>query len=80
MLGFLENLLIGAAAGFIASRLTRPKERDVSLSILLGIAGALVGSQVAEVLKISILGQYRDQITATVGAIFFLIGWRQTRP
>lgn len=80
MLAFLENLLIGAIAGVIASRFTQPSERDLSLSILLGIAGALVGSQLAEVLNISILGQYRDQITATVGAIFFLIGWRQTRP
>jgi uncharacterized membrane protein YeaQ/YmgE (transglycosylase-associated protein family) len=79
ILGFLTNLLIGAIAGLVASQFTRAKERDVSLSVLLGIAGAIVASHVAEALGFSILGQYRDHVAAAVGAIIFLLGWHQTR-
>jgi hypothetical protein len=45
----------------------------------LGIAGAIVGSHVAEALGFSLLGQYRDNVAAGIGAIIFLLGWHQTR-
>ena len=79
IIGFLLNLLIGAIAGLVASQFTRPRERDVSLGALLGIAGAIVGSHVAEALGFSLLGQYRDNVAAALGAIIFLLGWHQTR-
>jgi uncharacterized membrane protein YeaQ/YmgE (transglycosylase-associated protein family) len=79
ILGFLINLLIGAIAGLVVSQFTHAKERDASLSVLLGIAGAIVASHVAEALGLSILGQYRDNVAAAIGAIIFLLGWHQTR-
>jgi uncharacterized membrane protein YeaQ/YmgE (transglycosylase-associated protein family) len=79
IIGFLINLLIGAVAGLVASQFTRPEERDVALNVLLGIAGAIVASHVAEALGFSILGQYRDNVAAAIGAIIFLLGWHQTR-
>jgi hypothetical protein len=30
-------------------------------------------------LGLSILGQYRDNVAAAIGAIIFLLGWHQTR-
>ena len=72
-------LLIGVALGAIADRLTSPIKDDLSLNILLGVAGAIVGMEIAKVLEVPMLGQYRDEIAAGLGAIFMLIVWRQAR-
>jgi hypothetical protein len=40
----------------VGSQFTRAKERDASLSALLGIAGAIVGSHVAEAMGFLFLG------------------------
>jgi uncharacterized membrane protein YeaQ/YmgE (transglycosylase-associated protein family) len=79
LIGFLINLLIGAIAGLVVSQFARPNNRDVTLDVLLGIAGAIVASHVAEALGFSILGQYRDNVAAAIGAIILLLGWHQTR-
>jgi uncharacterized membrane protein YeaQ/YmgE (transglycosylase-associated protein family) len=44
---------------------------SASIYVLLGIAGALVGSKVAEALDAEII------VGAIAGATFFVIGWRQ---
>jgi uncharacterized membrane protein YeaQ/YmgE (transglycosylase-associated protein family) len=79
IIGFTINLLMGAIAGLIVSQFTRAKERDVSLSVLLGIAGAIVGSHVAQAMGFPFLGEYRDNVAAAAGALFFLLGWHGTR-
>jgi uncharacterized membrane protein YeaQ/YmgE (transglycosylase-associated protein family) len=77
-------------AGLVASQFTRAKERDTSLSALLGIAGAIIGSHVVDAMgfyswgstatmSLPLSGQYRDNVAAAVGAIIFLLGWHQTR-
>jgi uncharacterized membrane protein YeaQ/YmgE (transglycosylase-associated protein family) len=79
LIGFLINLLIGAIAGLVVSQFARPNNRDVTLDVLLGIAGAIVASHVAEALGFSILGEYRDTVAAAIGAMIFPLGWHQTR-
>jgi uncharacterized membrane protein YeaQ/YmgE (transglycosylase-associated protein family) len=55
----------------------RPSSK--SLYILLGIAGALVGAKVADALELYFLG-FGSVIGAILGAVFFVIGWRQLHP
>jgi uncharacterized membrane protein YeaQ/YmgE (transglycosylase-associated protein family) len=72
---FLVQLGIGACAGWIAHKITRAKP-DLTLNVLLGITGALVGAKVGEVLDISLFGMGRP-VAALLGSVFILIGWRQ---
>lgn len=58
-------------------QLSRPNSR--SLYFLLGIAGALVGAEVADTLELDFFGTGAI-IWAILGAAFFVIGWRQLQP
>jgi uncharacterized membrane protein YeaQ/YmgE (transglycosylase-associated protein family) len=71
-LDFALGMLIGAVTGAIADRLTQSKERHLSLNLLLGIAGAIVGMKVAEALEIPALWECRYPIAAALGGIFIL--------
>lgn len=75
MFDFLMKLGIGAAVGWIADKIS-PLKPGLSLNVLLGITGALVGARVGEILEISRFG-IPELIAAFLGSIFVLIGWRQ---
>jgi len=69
----LVKMAIGAAVGWAAKRLTR--SGSSSPYLLLGVAGALVGGKIADVLEVYVLGA-GPFIGAVIGAVFFVIGWR----
>jgi uncharacterized membrane protein YeaQ/YmgE (transglycosylase-associated protein family) len=48
-------------------------------NILVGIAGAFVGGELANLLNIDVFGFFRTLISATIGAIVILFIWRQIR-
>ena len=73
--GFLQLILIGAIAGWIAERVTQ-SDHGIFTNILVGICGAFVGAKLAEVLQIPILGFWRALISASIGAIILLWVWR----
>jgi uncharacterized membrane protein YeaQ/YmgE (transglycosylase-associated protein family) len=75
MFDFLVPLGIGAIAGWIADKIS-PLKSGLSLDLLLGIAGALIGARVAETLEISRF-LILEPIAIFLGSIFVLIGWRQ---
>ena len=75
MFSFLVPFVIGASAGWIADRISRLRP-GLTLNVLLGITGALVGARVAGVLDISFFGM-SGPIAALLGSVFFLIGWHQ---
>jgi uncharacterized membrane protein YeaQ/YmgE (transglycosylase-associated protein family) len=52
---------------------------SISLYLLLGAAGALVGAKVADALEFNFLN-VGPLIGAILGAAFFVIGWRQIQP
>jgi uncharacterized membrane protein YeaQ/YmgE (transglycosylase-associated protein family) len=76
--GFFSMLLIGALAGWIARRVTESRH-GILTNILVGIAGAFVGGELAGLLQIPVFGFFRTLVSATVGAIVILFLWRQIR-
>ena len=71
-------LVIGALAGWIAGRVTE-SSHGIFTSILIGIAGAFVGGELAGLLDIQVFGFFRTLVSATVGAIVILFVWREIR-
>jgi uncharacterized membrane protein YeaQ/YmgE (transglycosylase-associated protein family) len=76
--GFFSMLIIGALAGWIAGKVTESRH-GILTSILVGIAGAFVGGELAALVSINVFGFFRTLISATVGAIVILFIWRQIR-
>lgn len=70
-IGLLGTILIGFLAGYIANK---AMERDYGflISILLGIAGAFVGTAFAQALSFQVWGFASNLIAATAGAIIIL--------
>lgn len=67
-------IIIGAAAGFIATRLMR-LETDVLTTVAIGIFGALIGGFVLRVL-ITVTGWAAGFIGALLGAIVLIWLWK----
>jgi uncharacterized membrane protein YeaQ/YmgE (transglycosylase-associated protein family) len=76
--GFFSMLVIGALAGWIAGRVTESRH-GILTNVLVGIAGAFVGGELAGLLQIPVFGFFRTLVAATVGAIVILFLWRQIR-
>ena len=77
--GLLSLIIIGGLAGWIAGMITDSRH-GILTNILIGIAGAFVGSKLAEVLQIPTFGFWRLLIAATLGAIVILFVWRRVHP
>jgi uncharacterized membrane protein YeaQ/YmgE (transglycosylase-associated protein family) len=76
--GFFTMLLIGALAGWIAERVTA-SDHGIFTNILVGIAGAFIGGKLAEIADIQVFGFWRTLVSAIVGALILLYGWRMIR-
>ncbi len=67
-------IIIGAAAGFLATRLMRI-EADIPTTMLIGIIGALVGGLVLRTL-ITVMGWLSGFIGAVLGALLVIWIWQ----
>jgi uncharacterized membrane protein YeaQ/YmgE (transglycosylase-associated protein family) len=76
--GLFTMLIIGGLAGWIAGMITEFRH-GILTNILVGIAGAFVGGELANLLNIDVFGFFRTLISATIGAIVILFIWRQIR-
>ena len=74
--GFLEMLLIGVIAGWIAEKVTE-SDHSIFTNILVGIAGSFVGGVLASLLNIQIFGFIRTLVSAIIGAILILFVWHR---
>ncbi len=70
-------IIIGAAAGFIATRIMRI-EVDVPTTIAIGVAGALIGGLVLRAL-LAVMGMMAGFIGAILGAILLILFWKKLR-
>ncbi|MBO9452646.1 GlsB/YeaQ/YmgE family stress response membrane protein [Tropicibacter sp. R16_0] len=67
-------IVIGAAAGFLATRLMRI-EADIPTTMFIGIIGALVGSFVLRFLS-SVMGILSGFVGAVLGALLVIWIWK----
>ncbi|SEP83533.1 GlsB/YeaQ/YmgE family stress response membrane protein [Thalassovita taeanensis] len=67
-------LIVGAAAGFLATRLMKI-EADIITTVVIGMAGALVGGLVLRVL-LSVMGMAAGFLGALLGALVLIWLWQ----
>jgi uncharacterized membrane protein YeaQ/YmgE (transglycosylase-associated protein family) len=67
-------VIIGAAAGFLATRMMKI-EADIITTVAIGIAGALVGGLVLQVL-LTVMGAFAGLIGAVLGAMVLIWLWQ----
>lgn len=78
-MGIILWILIGLIAGAVAHRVLDSRGGFFG-SLVVGLIGALVGGQLAEMLKLNVTSDFIDQLVlATVGAILLLFVWRKIR-
>ena len=70
----LTLIVIGAAAGFLATRLMRI-EADIPTTLLIGIAGALIGGLILRAMWV-VMGFAAGIIGAVLGAMLLLWLWQ----
>lgn len=73
----LALIIIGAAAGFLATRLMRV-QLDVISTVALGVAGALVGWFVLRFL-VAVSGWVAGFVGAVIGAMLLIWLWQKYR-
>ncbi|MGQ0566303.1 MAG: GlsB/YeaQ/YmgE family stress response membrane protein [Gemmobacter sp.] len=78
MPSFLLIALIGAAAGFLATRVMRV-QTDVPTTVVIGIAGAVIGWVVLR-LVIALTGWIAVFAGAVAGAVLLIWLWQQYGP
>ncbi|SEO57159.1 hypothetical protein SAMN04490248_10727 [Salinihabitans flavidus] len=67
-------VIVGAAAGFIATRIMK-LDTDVITTIVIGIAGALIGGVVLRVL-LSLMGFAAGFVGALLGSLLLIWLWK----
>ncbi|VCU59787.1 FIG00987745: hypothetical protein [Tritonibacter mobilis] len=68
-------IIVGAAAGFIATRIMRI-ETDVITTIVIGVAGALIGGLVLRTL-LAVMGMLAGLVGAILGAMVLILLWQK---
>ncbi|WP_027257280.1 GlsB/YeaQ/YmgE family stress response membrane protein [Leisingera aquimarina] len=71
----LALIIIGAAAGFLATRLMR-LETDIITTVVIGMAGALIGGMVLRAL-LAVMGFMAGFAGAVLGALVLIWLWQR---
>lgn len=74
-MGIIAVIIIGAAAGFLATRLMK-LEADIPTTMFIGVIGALIGGLVLRLL-ISIMGWLAGFVGAVLGALLVIWLWQR---
>lgn len=77
-MGAIWLLIIGAAAGFLATRMMRV-EASVPVTIAVGMGGALIGGLLLRAL-LSVMGLFAGLIGAVLGALLLIWLWQTYGP
>jgi len=73
-MGIVALIIIGAAAGFLATRFMKI-EADIITTVVIGIAGALVGGLILRAL-LTVMGWMSGFVGAVLGAVLLIWLWR----
>ncbi len=74
-MSIIALIIIGAAAGFLATRLMKI-EADIPTTIIIGIAGALIGGLILRAL-LTMMGWMSGFVGAVLGAMLLIWLWRR---
>ncbi len=74
-MGIIALIIVGAAAGFLATRLMKV-EADIPTTMFIGIIGALIGGLVLRML-ISVMGWMAGFVGAVLGALLVIWLWQK---
>lgn len=77
-MGVIWLLVIGAAAGFLATRMMRI-EASIPVTIAIGMGGALIGGLLLRAL-LSVMGLFAGLIGAVLGALLLIWLWQTYGP
>jgi len=69
-------LLIGVAAGWLASQIMKGGGSGLVTDLIMGVIGSILGGFLFGLLGLSASGAFGNLVTATVGAIVLLAGLR----
>ena len=73
-MGFVLIMVVGAAAGFLATRLMK-MNTDIPTTIAIGVGGALIGGLVLRVL-LEITGAMAGFVGTVLGALVLIWVWK----
>lgn len=73
-MGIIALIIIGAAAGFLATRFMRV-ETDIPTTMIIGMAGALVGGLILRALT-TVMGALAGFVGAVLGAMLLIWLWK----
>jgi uncharacterized membrane protein YeaQ/YmgE (transglycosylase-associated protein family) len=73
---FLWFLLIGLAAGWLASQIMKGGGSGLVSDLVMGVIGSMLGGFLFGLLGLSATGAFGNLVTATVGAIVLIAGLR----
>jgi uncharacterized membrane protein YeaQ/YmgE (transglycosylase-associated protein family) len=78
-MGVIAWIVIGLLAGWIAAKITNAPHGLIR-NLIVGLIGALVGGFLFEKLNVMVVPDFwGNLITATIGAIVFLLIWQAIR-
>jgi uncharacterized membrane protein YeaQ/YmgE (transglycosylase-associated protein family) len=77
-MGVIWLLIVGAAAGFLATRMMRV-EASIPVTIAIGMGGALIGGLILRAL-LSVMGIFAGLIGAVLGALLLIWLWQNYGP
>jgi uncharacterized membrane protein YeaQ/YmgE (transglycosylase-associated protein family) len=75
-MGIIVWLIVGAIAGFLASKVLTGKGMGLIWDIVVGILGAFLGGWLAGLAGISIANIFMEIVVAFVGAVILLVVFR----
>jgi uncharacterized membrane protein YeaQ/YmgE (transglycosylase-associated protein family) len=76
MMNLLWFLLIGVAAGWLASQIMKGGGSGIVTDLIMGVIGSILGGFLFGLLGLSADGTIGSLVTATVGAIVLIAGLR----
>jgi uncharacterized membrane protein YeaQ/YmgE (transglycosylase-associated protein family) len=75
-MGFIVWIIVGAIAGFLASKVLTGKGMGLLWDIVVGILGAFLGGWLAGLVGISVGNIVMEVVVAFVGAVILLVVFR----
>ena len=78
-MGILIWIVIGLIAGWLANQILGGRHGGLLYNLAVGLVGAVVGGLIFSSLNIFPVGFIGELVSATIGAIVFLLIWRAIR-